>query len=177
MMKRDLRLYETGSGGDFQILANDFIGCFSFENFPYLAMFGGNPDSVTSEKTEGEESFDYWGNTLLWSNNPEVQFNSRTERALREVALNSSGRKIIEEAVISDLSFMKSFSEVSVSVEIPALDTVKISILIEEPSNGVKKLFTYLWDGAKLIDEASASNLNNPTTGVGLEENLQFELG
>jgi len=176
MNKFDVRLYEVGSGGDFQIQGNDFIGCFSFENFPYLAMFGGNPLSITSEKTEGEESFDYWGNTLLFENNPEVQFNSRTERTLQSVALNSTGRKLIEEAVNADLEFMQAFAEVSVSVTIPLIDKVVIDILLKEPSNGVEKRFTYIWDGAKLIDE-SITEFNSPEKPEGLQAVLQFELG
>jgi hypothetical protein len=174
---RDLLVIETGSGGDLQIDGSDLKGAFSFENFPYLAMFGGNPESITEETTEGQENFDFWGNSVLWSGNPEIQFNSRTEKVLREVALNSSGRKTIEEAVKADLEFMQAFSEVSVVVTLPGLDRVNIGILIKEPNNGVERRFMYIWDGAQLIGE-KADPVNKPKTlGSGLEENLQFELG
>ena len=174
---RDIRMFETGSGGDFQGIGSDLKGAFSFENFLYIAMFGGNPASITSEKTEGEENFDYWGNELLWSNNPEVQFNSRTEKVLREVALNSSGRKSIQEAVESDLEFMGAFAEITVVVELPKLDTVKINISVKEPNNEVEKRFMYIWDGARLIDE-STDQLNKPVVFEdGLQEVLQFDLG
>lgn len=173
---RDIRLYETGSGGDFQLTGNRFIQAFSFENFPYLAMFGGNPGHPTEEVTEGQERFDYWGNELLWDGNPEIQFNSRTEATLVDVALNSQGRKTIEEAVKSDLSFMTAFAILDINVEIVGLDRVRIDILVQEPENGVQRQFLYLWDGANLIDE-SVTSAETPTSGEGLQNNLQFDLG
>ena len=175
MTARDVRVFETGSGGDLQYNGQDLEGAVSFENFPYMAMFGGNPASITSEKTEGEESFDFWGNELLWSGNPDIQFNSRTEKVLSEVSLNSSGRKSIEEAVKADLSFMGAFSDITVSVELPSLDTVKINILIQEPDNGVEQRFTYIWDGARLIDDTKTV-INKPTIAIGLQGGLQYNL-
>lgn len=176
IQERDIRLYETGSGGDFQAEGNKLKGCFSFENFPYLAMFGGNPGFLTGETVDDQQNFDYWGNSLFWSDNLDVQFNSRTEHVLNTVALNSRGRKLIQEAVESDLSFMSPFADVSVEVSLLGVNKVGIDILINEPENGVERRFMYIWDGAQLIDESTAP-LNKPVEGEGLQEVLQFALG
>lgn len=146
----DLKLRENGNGGDLTWLGRDFSRTDSFENMLYLALFGGNVEQSTpNRRAVNEQAFDWWGNSLLIPNNPEVQLNSLTERALHKVALNSAGRVLIEQAVKRDLDFMKAFAEVEVSVSIISDDRVRIDILIQEPDKNQDKRFVFLWDAAK----------------------------
>jgi hypothetical protein len=78
----DLVLIEqNGNGGDLILQGNDLAVCTGYENIPYLSMCGGS---------------DWWGNEFL---DPAQQFNSLTEKTLRQYALNSAGRVAIEQAV------------------------------------------------------------------------------
>jgi saccharopine dehydrogenase-like NADP-dependent oxidoreductase len=92
---------------------------------------------------------------LLFPDNPERQLNSLTERTLNEVALTSSGRVRIEQAVLKDLDFMKAFAEVSASVSIPETDKVVIQVTVQEPDNIEEQAFTFIWDATKneLVEE------------------------
>jgi hypothetical protein len=145
----DAKIRETGSGGDLILSASgrDFVTVEGFENMPYLAMFGGNVDQSTpSERTTEEQRFDWWGNALFMGNQPGLQFNSETERALNETALTSSGRQVIFNAVKADLLFMKDFANVSIAVALPAIDRVVIGVRLERPGNLSGKQFIFIWD-------------------------------
>jgi hypothetical protein len=131
----DLAITEMdGNGGDLILAGNDLAMVFGIENMPYLAMFGGNPGFVTDNKVQEAESFDWWGNNLLMNGDQSLQFNSLVEEKLRTVALNSSGRVAIEEAVKKDLYFLKDVATVTVDVLIIAIDTIQINIRIEQNS-------------------------------------------
>lgn len=174
----DIRILETGNGGDIALKGSDLLKCFSFENMPYLGFFGGNPEQSTpSDRVSEEQAFDYWGNNLFFENNSEIQFNSQTERVLYSVQLNSRGRILIENAVKEDLKFMEPFANVDVSVSLIGLDKVEIFIKIVQPENGVERQFLYIWDGAILIEETSADGAQIIQVEEGLQENLQFNLG
>lgn len=103
----DLAIVETGSGGDIQKVGNDIALVYGVENQPYLAMFGGNIEADTVSGVVTEQSFDYWGNSLLMSNNPNIQFNSKLERTLLTTPLTSAGRTKIINAVTNDLQYIK----------------------------------------------------------------------
>lgn len=169
----DLSVVETGNGGDLVKGGQDLKVVYGFENMPYLALFGGNVEADTpTERLENEQAFDWWGNSLLFPNEPSLQLNSQTERALRNVPLTSSGRQLIEEAVKADLDFMRPFAEVSVSVTIPAHDRVKIAVTLREPDNLQEKEFIYIWDATE--QGLAGSFVPNPV--VIEEEYLQSEL-
>ena len=147
----DLRVIETGNGGDLLANGKDLSMVFSFENMPYLAMFGGNVDASTPVKRLlSEQAFDWWGNSLLFTNDSSIQFNSLTEKTLNETALNSSGRLVIENAIKTDLEFMKPFAEVKVSTQIIDTDAIKINISIKKPENLEENKFIYIWEAGKL---------------------------
>ena len=147
----DLELIETGNGGDLVLLGNDLSVIEGFQNMPYLAMFGGNVDASTGEFIPEEQNFDYWANSLLFFDTPEVQFNSDLERLLNNVALSTSGRQQIEQTVKTDVAFMLGFStiEVEVEVAITAVDRLEILIKIQEPTNLQSNEFTYIWDSTQ----------------------------
>lgn len=145
----DIELFEDGNGGDIQLNGSDVKTIDGFGNMIYIALFGGNKVSTPIKRIESEQSFDYWGNALLATNNPAIQFNSLTETALNTIPLSSSGRLQIEKAVLADLNFMRSFCEISVSTEIINVDRIKITIVLKELGNQQSKEFIYIWDGTR----------------------------
>lgn len=153
----DLKIEEHGNGGELVKTSKDLTVIEGFENMVYLAMFGGNVEQSTPvNRPENVQMFDWWANDLFFKNNPSLQFNSITERTLNEVALNSAGRILIEEAVLSDLEFMTEFAEVSAQVNIKDHDRVEIKVFIGEPNNIQGKKFEYIWDATRqsLIDQS-----------------------
>lgn len=134
----DVAIIETGNGGDIQLQGNDLAIVNSIENMPYLAMFGGNPGFPTKNTITESESFDWWGNGLLIPNNPNNQFNSLTENLLNTIALNSSGRIQIENAIKNDLKFMETFAVISVSVSIVATDKISVQLTIKQNDSSIK---------------------------------------
>ena len=65
----DLVIWETGNGGDAQLLGNDLATTDGLTNMPYLGWFGGNPGFITTgNELENEQRFDWWGNSLLLNN-------------------------------------------------------------------------------------------------------------
>ena len=145
----DIRLIETGSGGDAVMVGPDIQIINGLQNMPYLGMFGGNIESVTKRVNPNEERFDWWGNELLFISNESLQFNSQLERALRDVALSTSGRLKIEEAVKSDLRFLNDFSTTTIQVAITNVDRIEIQIRIQEPSVLDSNEFIYIWDATR----------------------------
>lgn len=146
----DLRLVETGNGGDLQLIGRDLSMVDGFENMPYIAIFGGNVEASTNgPKEENEQAFDWWGNNLLMENNQSVQFNSELERFLNNISLTSANRISAEQVLLSDLNFMNVFSEVTVDTEIIATDNYKINIKIKQPDNLQDKEFIYIWDATE----------------------------
>lgn len=147
----DLQVIETGNGGDLIKNGNDLALVYSFENMPYLAMFGGNKESGTGPRLETEQAFDWFGNSLFFPNDESLQFNSLTEKALDTIPLTSAGRILIENEIKKDLQFMQSFAEITVKTSIPQTDTLLINIKIEEPDNLQAKEFIYIWQQGKII--------------------------
>lgn len=143
----DLSIYETGSGGDLEIKGNDIASSSGIFSMVYMAFFGGNPQAnTTGNELDSELRGDWWGNALLFQDEPEIQFNSNLERALNETPLTSSGRIIIEQAAKKDLEFMKEFANISVSVSVISDDRVSIDVKIQEPENIQEKNFQFIWD-------------------------------
>jgi hypothetical protein len=143
----DLELIETGDGGDVVKYRNDLSVIFGFQNMPFLAMFGGNVRASTPQtRLDTEEDFSFWGNNLLLAQQPGLQFNSETERVLKSVAVNSSGRTLIEQAVNNDLKFMQDFAQVSVSVSIISDDRIAIGVRLKQPDNLQQQDFIYIWN-------------------------------
>lgn len=175
----DVEIIETGNSGDIVKRGNDLGVVYSFENMPYLAMFGGNvEESTPTQRIESSFNFDYWGNSF-YPQEPSLQFNSLTENALKNTPLTSSGRLLIEDAIKADLAFMRPFATVTVSTEIIATDNLKIAIKIVKPDNLEEKEFIYIWDAASLgfLEVNYTPNENSQVvTGNGLEYGLQFGL-
>ena len=150
MESKDILLYETGSGGDFSIISKDLVlGDTMFQQF-YLALFGGNLKASTkSSYLEGEERFDYWGNSLVWDKQPKRQFNSETELTLQDVVLNSSGRLRIIQAVNNDLAYLNDVINFTVEVGLLSLSRVSIMINYTGKTNQQDKSLQFVFDSSK----------------------------
>lgn len=146
----DLEIIETGDGGDLVKDSKDLSVVFGFENFVYLALFGGNVEASTpTKRIASEQAFDFWANNLLMQGDDSIQFNSETERILKLVALTSSTRSIIQQAVEKDLSFMKDFAVVTIVVQIVATDKLLIACRLVQPDNLQTQDFIYIWDATR----------------------------
>ena len=154
----DLRIIETGDGGDFVFTGKDLEMIDGFQNMPYLALFGGNVESITKEFRPTEQRFDWWGNTLLMPQNSAIQWNSQTEKLLNESALSSAGRLQIEQAIKTDLAFFKTFSAITIFVSITSVDRIQIDIQIVEPETQESTEFVYIWDSTQ--QELTQQNSN-----------------
>ena len=150
MSTKDINLFESGSGGEMRILNSDLLLTETIYQTIYLALYGGNVEQdTTSEETDLEENFDYWGNQLFYSNNPDKWFNSQTERTLSSVALNGEGRKLIEDAVNADLQFLNNVVNFTVEVNITSINKAEILIFISEFQNQANQQLKMVWENSR----------------------------
>jgi len=146
----DIAIKETGNGGDIVLRGADLAIVYSIENEVYLATFGGNKEQDTPAVVTQEQSFDYWANNLMYKGNSKLQFNSKTERTMGEVALNSSGRTRIEDAMKEDIKYLSDAGAVTdVKVIIKSDDWIqtKISVIMPDGSESVSVV-----EGRKVSD-------------------------
>ena len=166
----DLVLYETGNGGDLVATTADLDKTASFYNMIYLALFGGNVEASTrGDELPNEERFDYWANSLIFPEEPGLQFNSNTERVLNESPITSASRLRIEEVVKDDLKFMEEFGGVEVYTEILGIDQLGITAIIIEPDAIENKVFRFIWDATKkqlITDWVAGSPFSYPKRNI-----------
>lgn len=174
-MIADLRLIETFNGGDIVLKGNDIEMISGFQNMPYIGMFGGNRNQSTTGSKVTEQAFDFWGNNLFDPNGQDVWFNSLTEQMLNITSLTSQGRLEIEQAVKKDIDFLTKFATVTVSVQLVSVDTVIITIEVQEPNIKSSETFTYIWSAtqSELNDQSLGSDLG---AGIGLNTFLNLPL-
>lgn len=173
----DVEVVETGNGGDLLKRGNDLGMVYSIENMVYLSLFGGNVEQDTpTTRPEAQQAFDWWGNALLMGEEPDTQFNSRTERTLRQVALNGQGRQAIQQAINDDLKHMQPYADITVQVTIVAVDRVRIGIRVKRPDNLESTELVYIWDALNfsLIPTITAGYYPNPTPFY--YQSLQYDL-
>lgn len=147
----DVLIYESGNGGEVELVNGDLATTDSIANQSYLSHFGGNIEAVTTgEEIQGEERNDWWGNAFF-QDDPAAQMNSHLERALNENPIGSTGRSEIERRAAEDLEFMAEISETETTVYLSGSDKITISDSILE----IDTVYKYIWDGTKseLIQE------------------------
>jgi hypothetical protein len=127
-MISDVLIYEDGNGGELVVRANDLVTITGYENAPYLSMFGGS---------------DWALNYLV----PDSPYESKTEETLRNTPLTSSGRLKIQDAMISDLSFLNDIEGTKWSVDVTIVGVNRLSAVIT--INGQQ--FNYSWDPDELF--------------------------
>lgn len=173
----DLQIVETGNGGDLNGRGKDLVLVFSFENMPYLGLFGGNVEASTRPRIASEQAFDWWANSLIYPNRPELQFNSQTERTLQQVPLTSAGKLRIDEAIKADLAFMRPFANVTVTTTIESDDRLRIDIGIRRPDNLQEKRYIWIWEAGELTFADDTYQAPPPYEEEGgLQYELQFTL-
>ena len=140
----DILIYESGDGGEFQLMNDDIATVSSLTNQVYLALFGGNIEQDTTTEIEiGDERDDWWGNEYV-----EVPFNSTFERTLNNVALNSSGLKQLENAAKDDMRYFSDYADIEVSATIPDVNKLEITISLNQKS-AQKFAVKFVWDNLK----------------------------
>lgn len=147
---RDINVFESGSGGELAIINNDIHLSESLYQTIYLALFGGNLEASTrGDELPNEERFDWWGNSLLFAERQNKQFNSETERTLDSVTLNSVGRLRIKTAVENDINFLRNITNFDVNIVILDTNKVLISIILNGLANQDNQELQFIWDNAK----------------------------
>lgn len=150
MNTTDIALFESGGSGDFSIVNDDLLMGESLYQQIYLALFGGNLEASTKQVyTDKEERFDYWGNSLIWNDVKSIQFNSETERAIQNNALNSSGRLAIIQAINLDLGYLSSIITFEVDVSINSSNKLSIIVNFTEKTNQQERALVLLYENAK----------------------------
>jgi len=142
----DIMIYESGSGGDLRIENDDIISISGLTNQVYLALFGGNIEQSTSDDlSELDQRLDWFGNELL---DEEFQFNSLFEKRLTEVALNSAGISLLEDAALEDLKYLKKYANIEVEGSIVGINKFQLEVDLQEPDQQSTKV-KFIWDGTK----------------------------
>ena len=150
MDTKDILIYESGDGGEFSIQSGDLAINETLYNQVYLALFGGNIEADTKrEYLPTEERNDYWGNALIFANEPEKQFNSTTERTINNTALNSAGRLTIIRAIETDLQYLSDLLTFTVDAEILSVNTIRIIIKFEPLGSQQSRVLQLVYNNAK----------------------------
>lgn len=150
MATKDILIFESGDGGQISLVKDDIVLNEVLYNQFYLALFGGNLEANTiGNEIEGEIRSDYWANSLIFNQNPNMQFNSNTERVLDSVVLNTSGRLEIERAVNEDLAYLKNLVNFTTNVYFEGTNKVIIEVAFTEKSNQQEKTLQLVYDNAK----------------------------
>ena len=146
----DIGLFADSNGGNMDVLSNDLNTTESLYQVIYISLFGGNIEGSTlGNEPESDERFDFWGNSLLFSEIKDKQFNSETQKTLSETVLNSSGRLKIKQSVENDLVFLKNIVNFEVSVFVESYSRVVIGVNVISLSNDENKLYQLVWDNAR----------------------------
>lgn len=150
METKDVLIYESGDGGELEIINGDIATTEMLYQQVYIALFGGNVEQNT--KTNfllTEQRFDYWANALIWPTEPDLQYNSNTERVLNTTALNSSGRLDILRAVEQDLQYLNELLNFTADVELESTNRVRIIVTFQPKTNQEDKVLQLVYDNAK----------------------------
>lgn len=150
MITKDILLFENGGGGEMAILNNDLEMSETLYQQVYLALFGGNLEGNTKNNVLiTEERLDWWGNTLFFNDVPSKQFNSNTERTLLNVALNSSGRLSVIQAVTNDLMYLSDLIDSTVDVQFYDTNKIRIIVKFTQKAKQENKVLQLVYDNAK----------------------------
>lgn len=150
MNTKDILLFESGDGGEMAILSDDLATTETLYQQVYLALFGGNVEQNTrTDFLISEERFDWWANSLFFTETRNKQFNSNTERMLQNVALNSSGRLEVIRAVELDLTYLSELLDSTVDVEFFGVNKIRIIVKFRKKGNQEDKVLQLVYDNAK----------------------------
>lgn len=142
----DVMVFESGSGGEWNLKANDVEYISGLTNQVYLALFGGNIEQNTDEGlADVEQRHDYWANAFILD---EHQYNSTFERTIMNVALNSAGVSKLENAASEDLKYLEAYADIAISGAVTGLGKFELTVQLDEPS-GISTKLKFIWDATK----------------------------
>lgn len=141
----DVALFQTNDDGNITVTNGVVEMSGGLETAAYLSLFGGNED----DDGRDDNPNDWWGN--LDEGELDRQYHSETQNLLQSIPATTNNLLRIEDAANRDLSWFvdgKIASSITVSVTMPGLNRVSISIKIE--ANGVESSFNFVenWKAA-----------------------------
>lgn len=128
MQQGDVILYQSNDDGEVEVVGGLITMDGGLQTSAYLSLFGGNEDDAGGS----DESLSYWGN--LDETETNKQYRSETQHLLQSIPVITSNLLKLKEAANRDLAWMiddNIATEIEVTVTMPALNTVKISINID----------------------------------------------
>lgn len=131
MQRGDVLLYQTTDDGDINVENGVIEMSGGLQTAAYLSLFGGNEDD---DGRPGNPRT-WWGNTVE-NEKPRKQI-SETQHLLEALPITSGNLLIIEDAAKRDLAWFKDAkvaTEVTVSASILGLNTIKLSVSIDQES-------------------------------------------
>lgn len=150
MNTKDINLHESGSGGEMSIAFNDLLMGESLFQQVYLAFFGGNIEVNTrGDELISEERFDWWGNPLFFSEFPNKQFNSNTERTLLNIVMNSVGRLSLIQSMNEDLQYLNDLLNHDVDVQFISNNLIRLIVNFTPKGIQENKILQLIYDNAK----------------------------
>lgn len=147
---KDVMIFVSGNGGDLQIKNNDLDTVVGLTNQVFIALFGGNIETITTNNINPQEQKqDYWANSLL-----KLDYNSNFEKKLRTVALTSGGIVELENAAKDDLKPLEKFAKIDVKGSLIAPGKFQLEVRLTMPNNKSEKV-KFIWDNQRneLIEE------------------------
>lgn len=146
----DILFLMGADGGDFVFQNNDFATAEGLENVVTLALFGGNYSQDTDKNSEQSATdASWWGNKV-----PGVEvYNSTFERVMKGNVINDDSLAELENAAKTDLQFLATVADVSVSVTSPVRGRGELKITIKQKGKPEENKL-YLFDTNKLLSYA-----------------------
>jgi phage gp46-like protein len=140
----DVLLCQTNNNGDISVVGGVMTMTPSFETALYLSLYGANEDD------DGTQATDWWGN--IDENLIERQYHSNTQRILEALTITSGNLLKVEDAVKLDLQWFLDTniaSSIDVSASVPALNKVKIEVVMLAEGVETSFEFTENWKASK----------------------------
>lgn len=138
----DVFLFASRDGADI-VVENGLVKMTeSFETLSYLALFGGNEN----DSGVAADPNNWWGNVI--EQDPSRTYRSRTQYILKHLAATTGNIAALRDAVITDIEFIlteRIASETEVTITLPALNRVSISVTITAQGEQQEFNFTENW--------------------------------
>jgi phage gp46-like protein len=123
----DVMLYQGTDGGDVDVTS----GILALDTTPftavYLSLFGSN---VEDDGTPARKAQQWWGN--LVEQDTERHYRSRTQAVLTGLPAITANLKLVEDAVLADLAWLKReyAKTVEAAASLPARQRIRIVVRI-----------------------------------------------
>lgn len=123
----DPTLILTPDNGDLILEDGDLLVGNGLESAAVLSLFGGDIDDSGSQADEAKQ---FWGNVI--QTDPNKRLRSRTQFLLRSLPVTSGNLRRIQDAVETDLAWMKQEALVqSIEVEVELAGVKRVRIVID----------------------------------------------